>query len=61
MSQLKRASLSLAKPLDRGVREEIERDVVYNSAAKEVSKWVSQRLLGWAQGMALRIGGCWLD
>ena len=44
MSQLKRASLSLAKPLDRGVREEIERDVVYTTAAKEISKWVRRRL-----------------
>eukprot|EP00730_Choanoeca_flexa_P009100 TRINITY_DN12584_c1_g1_i1.p1 TRINITY_DN12584_c1_g1~~TRINITY_DN12584_c1_g1_i1.p1 ORF type:complete len:968 (+),score=307.01 TRINITY_DN12584_c1_g1_i1:1665-4568(+) len=40
LEQMSKAELSLGKPLDRGVRDEIQRDVVYAEAAREVSKWM---------------------
>ena len=40
MQALTKSSLSLAKPLDRGEKEEIQRSVVYETASAAIGKWV---------------------
>jgi U3 small nucleolar RNA-associated protein 14 len=41
MDTLKKSEAALAAPMDRGDRDRIQRETVYDQANAEVSKWVS--------------------
>ena len=48
MDALAQKQLTVAVPVPRRQRDQIERKVAYEAAAKEVSKWVCRAVAGWA-------------